>query len=272
MFKPTSTFGKLFRKYILTFSHPAKIRIQNLIGRNVFTKDIEIQNENGVKFHLDANDWITRTILMDGNYEHLSTTLAKKLLTDGGIFMDIGANFGLFTCIVAKDNEKVHVIAIEPNYQMIPKLLNNLRSNSLEQRVQVRNVAIGSQLEFVTLEQPASDNAGTMQTIAVKNGLLSILSCPLEYICNDAELTIIHLIKIDIEGSEFEVFKKFPFHKYHVKNIIMEFNHLSPINFFDLQKFFGEIGFECLSVKGILLHSEDNIEENNIWLRNRNKS
>ena len=226
MFKPTSTFGKLFRKYILMFSHPAKIRIQNLIGRNVFTKDIEIQNENGVKFHLDANDWITRTILMDGNYEHLSTTLAKKLLTDGGIFMDIGANFGLFTCIVAKDNEKVHVIAIEPNYQMIPKLLNNLRSNSLEQRVQVRN----------------------------------------------AELKIIDLIKIDIEGSEFEVLKKFPFHKYHVKNIIMEFNHLSPINFFDLQEFFGEIGFECLSVKGILLHSEDNIEENNIWLRNRNKS
>jgi FkbM family methyltransferase len=269
MFKPISLPGKLFRKYILMFSHPAKIRIQNFIGKHLFQDGTQLQNDDGVVFTLDANDWITRIMLMDGNYENSSTALAKKLLANGGVFIDIGANFGLFTCIAAHGNEKVKVIAIEPNYKMIPTLIHNLQSNFLEQRVNVKQAAIGPKIEWVTLEQPTTDNAGTTQTRAGEDGLLSILSCPLEYIVNSAGLKNIQLIKIDIEGNEFEVLKDFPFEKFHVQNIIMEFNHLSRLSFKELQSFFSEKGFESFSVSGKILSTDrEEIEENNIWFKN----
>jgi FkbM family methyltransferase len=221
MFKPISLPGKLFRKYILMFSHPAKIRIQNFIGKHLFQDGTQLQNDDGVVFTLDANDWITRIML------------------------------------------------IEPNYKIIPTLIHNLQSNFLEQRVNVKQAAIGPKIEWVTLEQPTTDNAGTTQTRAGEDGLLSILSCPLEYIVNSAGLKNIQLIKIDIEGNEFEVLKDFPFEKFHVQNIIMEFNHLSRLSFKELQSFFSEKGFESFSVSGkILSTGKEEIEENNIWFKN----
>ena len=151
MFKPISLPGKLFRKYILLFSHPSKIRVQNFIGKHFFKNGIQLQNEDGVVFNLDANDWITRIMLMEGNYENASTTLAKRLLTDGGVFIDIGANFGLFTCIAAAGNGKVKVISIEPNYKVVARILNNTRLNGLSERVQVFNTAVSQKFQFVTI-------------------------------------------------------------------------------------------------------------------------
>jgi FkbM family methyltransferase len=269
MFHPITLKGRLFKKYLLSLGHPSKIRLQNLIGKHLISTGVEFKNDEGVIFTLDANDWITRIILMEGNYENASTSLAKKLLADGGVFIDIGANFGLFTCIAAHGNEKVKVIAIEPNYKMIPTLIHNLQSNFLEQRVNVKQAAIGPKIEWVTLEQLTTDNAGTTQTRAGEDGLLSILSCPLEYIVNSAGLKNIQLIKIDIEGNEFEVLKDFPFEKFQVQNIIMEFNHLSLISFKELQSFFNEKGFESFSVSGKTLSTDkDEIKENNIWFKN----
>lgn len=269
MFYPENFKGLLFKKYLLSFKHPSKIRLQNFIGRNFISEGVDFKNEDGVAFTLDSNDWITRIMLMEGNYENASTALAKKLLSDGGLFVDIGANFGLFTCIVAQGNEKVKVIAIEPNYKVLPNLIRNLERNDLQERVNVKQVAIGAKIEWVTLLQPAADNAGTTQTKSGGEGLLSILSCPLEYILSSPGLGRINLIKIDIEGNEFDVLKDFPFDKYHVENIILEFNHLSHISLPELQLFFKGKGFDSFSVSGKPLgDNTPEIEENNIWFKN----
>lgn len=270
MFKPVSFSGRLFRRYILMFEHPAKFRILNLIGKYFFSKGISIKNSDGVSFVLDANDWITRIILIDGNYESGSTSLAKNILSDGGTLLDIGANFGLFTCIAASNNPKVTVIAAEPNYKMIPRLLNNIKYNKLDKQVKVINAAISDKHQLVTMEQPASDNLGTTVTKAGANGLLSVMSASLDFICAENAVDEVQLLKIDIEGNEFDVVEKFAFQKFPVKNVILEFNHLSKISFHDLKLFFATRGFECCTIAGDPLISEHHIPENNIWFRNIN--
>ena len=269
MFQPNKISGKIYGQYLLGINHPSKIRIQNLIGKNCFKNGIELQDEHGVKLNLNANDWITRIILMEGNYENASTALAKELLLNGGVCIDIGANFGLFTCIAATGNNKVKVIAIEPNYKILTDLIKNLELNNLQDRVQVRNVAAGQKIEWVTMYQPNEDNVGTTQTKAGGDNLLSILSCSLEYICSSSGIEKIKLIKIDIEGNEFAVFENFSFEKFFVENILIEYNHLSPISFEDLKAFFKEKGFDGYSVSGKLLADDaTEIEENNIWFKN----
>jgi FkbM family methyltransferase len=269
MFLPTSARGQIFRKYLLMFAHPAKIRIQNITGK-FFSKGISIKNEENVLFTLDANDWITRIILLEGDYESGSTKLAKKVLSSGGLFMDVGANFGLFTCIAAVGNDKIKIIAVEPNHRVMHRLLHNISQNGLEERVQVMNVAVSGKFQFVTMEQPASNNMGTTTTREGSAGLLSVLSCPLDFICSENNIRKVTLLKIDVEGNEFDILKEFPFEKYRVENIILEFNHLSKVPFYELWSFFERKGFKAFTITGEeLVDEKKGIPENNIWLVNQ---
>jgi len=268
MFSPVTISGQVYKKYLLMASHPSKIRMQNLMGSHLLSKGISLQNEDGVSFELDANDWITRIMLMEGNYESGSTLLAKNLLKNGGLLIDIGANFGLFTCIAASKNDRVKVIAVEPNYKVLPRLLQHIRLNGLEESVQVINAAVSKKFQLVTMEQPALDNLGTTLTKVGEAGLLSVLSCSLEFICGIHRQEPVELLKIDIEGNEFDILEDFPFENFNIKNILLEFNHLSRITFEELRLFFEKRGFECCTIGGVpLLDERQDIPENNIWFR-----
>lgn len=270
MFTPSSLSGKFFKKYLLFFSHPGKIRIQNIIGKKFFAKGISLKNEEGVSFKLDTNDWITRIMLREGEYEFASTALAQNILKNGGLFIDVGANFGLFTCITASNNESVKVLAIEPNHKVIQRLLDNITINGLQERVKVINTAVSKKNQLLSMEQPVSNNLGTTVTKPDINGYLSILSCSLEFICTEYKTETVDLIKIDIEGNEFDILENFPFEKYAVKNIILEFNHLSKISFEDLASFFEGKGFKSYTIYGdALIKKHQGIPENNIWFVNQ---
>lgn len=271
MFKPTSLSGKTFYRYLKIPAHPSKIRIQNIAGEVFFSKGISIKNESNVMLTIDANDWITRIMLMEGDYETGSTLLAKKILSKGGVFIDVGANFGLFTCIAAHNNNMVKVIAVEPNHKIVHRLLYNIQQNGLQDRVTVINAAVSKDFQLVTLEQQASDNLGTTVTKKNAGGLLSVLSCSLAFICDNNELSDVELLKIDIEGNEFEILENFPFEKYRINNIILEFNHLSNTSFSVLYTFFTGKGFKSFTITGEeLLNEQQAIPENNIWFVNQN--
>lgn len=267
MFAPVSLKGKIFKQYLKSFAHPAKIRIQNIFGRTLFKNGLVFKQPGGAQFSLDANDWITRIFLLEGDYESASTSLAKKIMTAGGVFVDIGANFGLFTCQVAAINRAVQVIAVEPNYKIIGTLLRNIQLNDLKQQVKVLNMAVSGKAQLLNLEQPAADNLGTTQTVAGSVGEFAVLSCSLDFILEKNFIKTIELLKIDIEGNEFDILYDFPFEKYTIRNIILEFNHLSKISFNQMQAFFTHKGYECYTVDGAILNeAHQPIPENNIWL------
>ena len=192
-------------------------------------------------------------------------------MSDGGLFVDIGANFGLFSCQVAVHNPAVKVIAVEPNYKIIGRLLRNLDLNGIEPNVQVLNMAVSARNQLVTMAQPASDNIGTTQTVAgIGSAGLSVMSRPLADILDEVGVISVKLLKIDIEGNEFDILEGFDFGRYYVKNILLEFNHLSPISFEDLLLFFDQEGFIACDIFGVPLHSDEGvIPENNIWFVNR---
>ncbi|MEJ7587804.1 MAG: FkbM family methyltransferase [Ferruginibacter sp.] len=270
MFSPVSFGGKLFKRYLLAFDHPGKVRIQNLIGRFFFSHGIYLDNLEGTMFRLDPNDWITRILLKEGVYEEGSISLAKKILNEGGIFIDIGANFGLFTCLAANDNKNIKVVAIDPNYKIIGWLLNNIALNNLQERVAVYNMAVSQKFQVLSLQQPAADNMGTTITGATSPGALSVLSCPLDFLYKGHGDLPIDLLKIDVEGNEFDILENFPFDKCIIRNIILEFNHLCKVGFAELLDFFEKNGFKSFTVNGDILNTEkQGIPENNIWFVNQ---
>ena len=132
--------------------------------------------------------------------------------------------------------------------------------------MQIINAAVSEKFQLLFLQVAEKNNLGTAATSLSAGDGICVLSCPLEYILMHNNLVQIDLLKIDIEGNEFSILESFPFDKYRIKNIILEFNHLSNIPFEKLTNFFTGKGFKSFTISGeALVNDRQPIPENNIW-------
>jgi FkbM family methyltransferase len=271
---PAYLSGKLFKHYLLLPDHPSKVRVENWVGKTFFPKGILLSG-HGTSLRLDANDWITRIMMEEGNFEGRSLALAKNLLKEGGNFLDIGANFGLYTCVLG-NLPGVTCISVDASAEMMNKLEQNLSLNRRVIAVKAQT-ALASDFGFVKFFCPDQGNKGTSKTVKKGEevaGKFDILGCvPLNELLAHIGINPIRLLKIDIEGFEMEVFKTFDFDgPYRPANIIMEFIpklHAHGFTFQACTEFFKAKGYELLNVEGEPLVSETQIPEDNLWLKSR---
>ncbi len=126
----------------------------------------------------------------------------QHFLGSGHVFVDVGANVGLFTVKAAKEvgNDGL-VIAIEPFLETALQLTNNVHANGFT-NVRVRNVCIGSDTEETRLHL----NKGKPNSFSlVPKGdakSISVLSVSLDDLCRWENLKRLDYLKIDAEGAE----------------------------------------------------------------------
>lgn len=270
--QPASFGGKLFKNYLLLPNHPSKVRVENWIGKLLFGNGIVVEGF-GTKLQLDANDWITRTMIETGQFEGLSLQRASQLMQGGGLFVDIGANFGLYTCVLG-NIKGVKCLSVDASPNIMKKLRQNLSLNPAVQTTEAQT-ALGSDFGKVKFFCPNEGNAGTSKTVNTDEevaGEYIVIDCmPLNALLAEKATPPVRLIKIDIEGFEMEVFKSFDFHgPYRPANIIMEFMpQLSAMPFEEVRAFFESRGYELLNVEGEKLASGAKLVEDNLWLRDK---
>jgi FkbM family methyltransferase len=128
----------------------------------------------------------------------------EQFLTPGGVFLDIGANTGVYTIKAAKCLAATGglVIAIEPFPEMLAMLDRNIRGNRLT-NVRLRSFCLGAasgaaQL-WVNFDRPAS------ASLLMRDGQttnLSTLVFRLDEVFPLEKLERLDYVKIDIEGAE----------------------------------------------------------------------
>lgn len=133
-----------------------------------------------------------------------------------GYIFDIGANEGLFTIATCLRNPEATIICIEANPSTVKILKKNLALNNLTSRCRVIEAAIWSsetlqQLEFspyVTTNSALSLSPAKSRWLSGNNSLsVNIQTRTLDSITTELQIEAIDLMKIDIEGSEFEALK-----------------------------------------------------------------
>ena len=140
-----------------------------------------------------------------GVWEPGITKVCLERLKDGGTFLDVGANVGMFSMTVASHLENVEIHAFEPVPANFLVLSNNLTINNLEAKVISNNLAVGrscgtismaidGQLSHVSVTEAESN----LQTTGIN--LVS-----LDDYCKSNNLTDVKLIKCDVEGFELDV-------------------------------------------------------------------
>jgi FkbM family methyltransferase len=122
------------------------------------------------------------------------------------LFVDVGANLGVFSLRVAERFPECQVIAFEPNPELATLLGHNARVRGLAEKIDLREVALGER-----------DVEARLTTVAGDSGLSSLRSDGSEGIpvrvrrlateLTPAEWKRVAVMKIDVEGYELGVFR-----------------------------------------------------------------
>ncbi len=136
-----------------------------------------------------------------GMFEYQEMALLLHALRPDDLFIDVGANIGVFS-VLAGSAIGSRVLAFEPTPLTHRLLLDNIRLNAMESRVQAVQCAVGAREGMVTF----TTGHGEMNHVAVEvdrnDSTTEVRVVTLDSMTADAQPVV---LKIDVEGYETEV-------------------------------------------------------------------
>ena len=156
------------------------------------------------KFYVLANDiGFGAHVLLDGTWELWITQFLARLIKPGQTVVDVGANHGYFTLLMADAvGPKGVVYAIEPNPRLREVLTQSLAVNGFSARTRLWDVAATDQdnVELLLTIPNNEPKNGHLTPHASDPNAIPIKGMSLATLLADAPR--IDLLKIDVEGAE----------------------------------------------------------------------
>jgi FkbM family methyltransferase len=174
---------------------------------------LEFRDGLNVIFRGGTNEWsVVHELLFANSYEKALGWLAARREPNPYV-LDLGGNIGLFSLLAARSNPRAKVVTFEPgppNFRMFR--MNMLANPDLGRRVELREMAMaGSAGEAVwnfDAENPGGSSlqlqAGALPPNPTKVKLASFADALAEA---PGEIA---LVKMDIEGAEWDILAKTP--------------------------------------------------------------
>jgi len=227
-------------------------RVYNLFKLPVFSfikKTIVFKNK--FKLILNLEDWIQNQIYFLGSYEKFELSILEKSLNKGDTFIDIGANFGLYSLHASSlVGDSGNVIAFEPYCKNYKAFEDNIILNDMKNVTLVKQ-AIGDCRGQVLLSYNQKDSNLGMVSI-FKNEFTDqeiVISDSLDNYLKFNELNSISYIKLDIEGAEYSALlgMKNTLKKYKPIVQIEIDDHIlakTPYRSADIYKFMNDLNYE----------------------------
>lgn len=129
-------------------------------------------------------------------------------IRDDDVVVDVGAHAGIFTLKAARSAKNGHVVAIEPNERNFKMLVKNIELNNIK-NVTPLNIALSDSDDWRKLYVSRSSGR---HTLTPKKSMekrpdkyVWVRTRTLDSIISELGIGKIDLIKVDVEGGEFEV-------------------------------------------------------------------
>ena len=164
---------------------------------------------HGLKLQLLPKNEMLRAVYISGLYEPNSLMVLSDLLSPGDVFIDVGANIGLFSLFAAPlVGERGMVIAVEASGREFDRLIDNIALNNL-MNVRALHFALSDKPGVVELSI-ADDKHGGHNTLAKNFTYASVEKIRTERVAAEtidqlvgrSKIDRLDLIKMDIEGAE----------------------------------------------------------------------
>ncbi len=164
-----------------------------------------VSKVDSCRWLIDLNERVSRTLYLYGNFEPALTELFGAILSSGGTFFDVGANFGYFSILAARRvGSEGRVVAFEPDPRNIQRLETNISLNGLS-RIQVVPSAVCEEAGTVALHMSADteDNLGSSSIVQDGAGrkTIDVRAISLDDFLREFPGNV-DVLKMDIEGAE----------------------------------------------------------------------
>jgi FkbM family methyltransferase len=138
----------------------------------------------------------------------VSLVTERLLPTEGGTFIDVGANIGLVTVPII-ERTKALGLAFEPEPRNFRLLQRNIARRGLAHRIETWNVAVYSEEATLRMEL-SGDNHGDHRVLSESSvngsdGVIEVAAAPLDVLLADRRLTPPVVMKVDTQGCEVRV-------------------------------------------------------------------
>jgi FkbM family methyltransferase len=144
----------------------------------------------------------------------------------GGVFVDVGANIGAVSLFVdsfnkdREDDSKIKVYAIEPEPNNLYLLNQNIQNNPTENITIVSN-AIWHEEAMVSI----SNRGGNSSIVDLEEDSSEVLAITLETLFSTYNIEEVDVMKIDIEGAEFDLIINTPAETLaKINRLVLEFD------------------------------------------------
>lgn len=156
------------------------------------------------EFHLLDNSSERKYLFMPWRFDRIERERLVKDLPTDGVFVDIGANVGIYTLFVASHmGASGRVIAFEPHPGAHQRLMRNIELNAdtVAAEISVLQLGVADKEDSFNLTMDA-DDLGCSSLVAGTGTQVEVKCKPLLAVLESLGIEKIHSLKIDIEGAE----------------------------------------------------------------------
>jgi FkbM family methyltransferase len=156
---------------------------------------------NGVFCYVDTSDAsIAPHLIFSGEWEMLVTNYINNTFP-GGVFFDLGCNFGYFSLLVGHRAKEVH--AFDANPRMCSLLDKSSRLNGWRHKFKINNLAIADKEGQGRLRINTNFMGSSAMEATMYNGQdVSVELTTIDKYCKLHGISSIDYMKVDIEGYE----------------------------------------------------------------------
>lgn len=158
---------------------------------------------NGYQILVLANEDVGRSIRFSCDYEPAETMFLTKFLSDDSICLDVGANVGYYTLLMAVHAPRGQVYAFEPIEINAALLRASTALNGLS-NIEIIRSAIGATIGETRFSQSV-DTAYSSLFATDRNPTereISVQVTTLDQFVKEHSLSKIDVLKVDVEGAE----------------------------------------------------------------------
>jgi methyltransferase, FkbM family len=169
----------------------------------VWTRTKETQVPLGFKLVTKAHP--AYELMRKGTFEPEETRILSAVFETVDVFIDVGANVGYYCCLALQKNKAV--VAFEPQLQNLACLYQNLTSNGWQDKAEVFPLALSTSPGLLSLFGASGPSASLVKHWAGYSSRFSQLvpTNTLDNVLSGRFADKRLVIKIDVEGAEFQV-------------------------------------------------------------------
>lgn len=183
---------------------PAPLAV--MLKRLLRVRRLEHATPHGT-FWVDPASYQGLALLREGRYEPDLLETVLRSLRPGDVFVDVGANEGYFTVVASRQvGANGRVLAIEPQERLQEVIARNCALNDCKNVTKVAAAVSDREGEASIYLTPDVNNSASSLQRPTRYGLpqQTVASRTLESLLDENGVTRCQLMKIDVEGWEYE--------------------------------------------------------------------